>query len=182
MSKVGGGLRVGIGGMANFCERKWIDMQTDGLPPETGPHRFQMGSWISCAPFEKLLHIDIIEAADGRAVLQMPFLVDFAQGAGLMHGGALVGLADTAVVMAIKSIVAPKTHFATISMTTDYLRPVREGIIEARAHVATVRGRMLEGRTRVFDQRQRPVLAFQATFKIARDARIRDITFEDSSR
>ena len=155
-------------------------MPTNEMPSETGPHRFRMGPWISCAPFEKLLHIDIIEAADGRAVLQMPFLVDFAQGAGLMHGGALVGLADTAVVMAIKSIVPPQTHFATISMTTDYLRPVREGIIEARAHVATVRGRMLEGRSRVFDQHQKPVLAFQATFKIARDAQIRDISFKDA--
>jgi uncharacterized protein (TIGR00369 family) len=139
-----------------------------------------MGPWISCAPFEKLLHIDILEAADGRAVLQMPFLVNFAQGAGLMHGGALVGLADTAVVMAIKSIVPPKTHFATVSMATDYLRPVREGVIEAHGRVAAVKDRMLEGRARVFDQHQQPVLDLRATFKIARDARIRDITFEDS--
>lgn len=139
-----------------------------------------MGPWISCAPFEKLLHIDIVEAAAGRAVLKMPFLVDFAQGAGLMHGGALVALADTAVVMAIKSIVAPQTHFATVSMATEYLRPVREGIIEARAQVASVRGRRLEGRARVCDQREKPVLDFRATFKIARDARIRAITFEES--
>ena len=84
----------------------------------TGPHRFKMDRWISCAPFEKLLHMNIIEAADGRAILQMPFHIEFAQGAGLMHGGALVGLADTAVVMAIKSIVPPRTHFATVAMTT----------------------------------------------------------------
>nr|MBL0716281.1 PaaI family thioesterase [Desulfobacterales bacterium] len=77
-----------------------------------------MDKWISCAPFEKLLHIEIIEAADGKAVLQMPFLIDFAQGAGLMHGGALVSLADTAVVMAIKSIVPPQTHFATVALKT----------------------------------------------------------------
>ena len=152
-------------------------MRTDGTNSATGPHCFRMGPWISCAPFEKLLHIDIIEAADGRAVLQMPFLVDFAQGAGMMHGGALVSLADTAVVMAIKSIVPPKTHFGTVTMATDYLRPVWEGIVEAHGRVAAVEGRMLEGRARVFDQRQQPVLDLRAAFKIARDARIRDITF-----
>ena len=57
--------------------------------PSTGPHRFTMDGRIACAPFEKLLHIDIVEAADGKAILTMPFLVSFAQGAGLMYGGAL---------------------------------------------------------------------------------------------
>ena len=33
-----------------------------------------------------------------------------------MLGGVLVSLADTAVVMAIKSVVTPGTHFATIAM------------------------------------------------------------------
>ena len=70
----------------------------------TGPHTFDMEGWISCAPFERLLHMEIVEASDGRATLTMPFLIDFAQGAGLLHGGALVSLADTAVVMAIKSL------------------------------------------------------------------------------
>ncbi len=155
-------------------------MKQDELPPETGPHRFQMDRWISCAPFEKLLHIDIIEAADGRALLRMPFRIEFAQGAGLMHGGALVSLADTAVVMAIKSILPPRTHFATVSMAAEYRRPVREGIITARAQVAASGDRKLEGRARVCDQRERPVLDFRATFKIAREARIRDIVFGDA--
>jgi uncharacterized protein (TIGR00369 family) len=141
-----------------------------------------MANWIGCAPFEDLLHIEIVEAAEGRARLQMPFLVDFAQGAGLMHGGALVSLADTAVVMAIKSIVAPGTHFATVRMTTDFLRPVREGLVTARAQVISVEGRILEGRARVRDHRDQEVLEFRARFKIAREARIRNIAFGDADR
>lgn len=155
----------------------WIDMDPDGNTHDTGPHRFRMDRWISCAPFEKLLHMDIIEAADGRAILQMPFLVDFAQGAGLMHGGALVSLADTAVVMAIKSIIPPQTHFATVTMTTEYLRPVKEGVVKAHAQVAVVKNRTIVGRAQVCNDREQPVLEFSATFKIARDARIRDISF-----
>ena len=89
----------------------------------TGPHRFTMEKWISCAPFERLLRIEIVRAAQGEAVLSLPFLLDFANGAGLMHGGVLVSLADTAVVMAIKSIVAPHTHFASIHMESH--RPYR---------------------------------------------------------
>ena len=153
------------------------DTRLIDTPPDeahfTGPHRFAQDRWISCAPFEKLLHMEIVEAADGRAILRMPFLVDLAQGAGLMHGGALVALADTAVVMAIKSIVAPQTHFATVKMQTTFHRPVRQGVVTARARVNAVRERLLEGRALVYDQKERRVLVFEAAFKIARDTRIR---------
>ena len=34
-------------------------------PQSTGPHKFHMEGWISCAPFEQLLHMDIVEASKG---------------------------------------------------------------------------------------------------------------------
>jgi len=82
---------------------------------------------------------------DGQATLTMPFFIDFAQGAGLMHGGVLVSLADTAVVMAIKTLVSPQTHFATISAEIKFLYPVKKGIITAWARVTRQEERMLEG-------------------------------------
>ena len=102
--------------------------------PSTGPHRFTMDGRIACAPFEKLLHIDIVEAADGKSILTMPFFVAFAQGAGLMHGGALTSLADTAVVIAIKSVIPPKTHFATVSLESKFLHPVSRRELSQQKH------------------------------------------------
>ena len=147
-------------------------------PParDTGPHRFRMDEWISCAPFEKLLHMEIVTAAGGRATLRMPFLFDFAQGAGLMHGGALVGLADTAVVMAIKSLVPPDTHFATTSLEARYLHPVKKGMVTAQAHVRETDGPILKGRATLYDEQDRAVMQFDSTFKIARDSKIRNVT------
>jgi acyl-CoA thioesterase len=136
---------------------------------ETGPHRFTMDAWISCAPFERLLHMEIIEASEGRAVLTMPFLIDFAQGAGLLHGGALVSLADTSVVMAIKSILPPLTHFATTALETRFIRPVRQGVVTAKAQVTAKSDRVFDGKATIFDDQSRPVLEFSSTFKIARD-------------
>ena len=101
----------------------------------TGPHRFEMQAWIACAPFEELLGIEIVSAVDGRATLTMPFVKPLAQGGGLLHGGALVSLADTAVVMAIKSILEPQTHFATIDLQTQFLHPVKQGTVKAEAEV-----------------------------------------------
>ena len=144
----------------------------------TGPHTFGMEGWISCAPFERLLHMEIVEASEGRATLTMPFLIDFAQGGGLLHGGALVSLADTAVVMAIKSLVPPQTHFATISLETKFLYPVRQGIVTARARVLEREERTLRGEATVYNEDERPVLAFQSTFKIAKDSVIKGIRFD----
>ena len=145
----------------------------------TGPHQFSMGAWISAAPFERLLHITIVEASEGQAVLTMPFLVDYAQGAGLMHGGALVSLADTAVVMAIKSLLPAGSHFATIRLETKFLLPVKKGVVTARARVVSRVDRIIEGEATLFDDQERAVMEFICTFKIARDTRIIGVGFSD---
>ena len=153
-------------------------MGIEKMPRSTGPHQFDMDGWITRAPFERLLHMDIVEASHGQATLTMPFLIDFAQGGGLMHGGALVSLADTAVAMAIKSLVPPGTHFATISLETRFLRPVRQGIVTARAEVMNQEGEMLHGQATIYDETRKPVMEFSSTFKIAKDTRIMGVSYK----
>ena len=148
-------------------------------PNHTGPHRFSMPAWISQAPFEQLLGMETVKAEAGEAVLRMPFLKSLAQGAGLMHGGALVSLADTAVVMAIKSILAPGTHFATTALESRFLHPVKKGIVTARALVLEHQDRILKGTCDIFDESDRSVMQLTSVFKIARDAPIRDVHFDD---
>lgn len=144
----------------------------------TGPHHFKMGAWISCAPFERMLGMTIAEAQNGRSVLKMPFVIDLAQGGGLMHGGALVSLADTAVVMAIKTLLPSGSHFATIALDARYLLPVKEGTVTARAEVLERDGRIIKGRAVIYDYLDRPVMEFSSVFKIAKDTRIKGVTFE----
>ena len=144
---------------------------------DTGPHRFSMPAWINCAPFEQLLNMEIVKAESGEAILKMPFFKSLAQGAGLMHGGALVSLADTAVVMAIKSVVNPGTHFATISMESRFLHPVKKGVLKANAGVVECDGSRIKGVCDIFDEANRKVMTFDAVFKIARDAQIKEISF-----
>jgi acyl-CoA thioesterase len=139
----------------------------------TGPHRVEMEGWIRCAPFERLLNMEIIEASGGQATLTMPFRFDLAQGGGLMHGGALVSLADTAVAMAIKSLVPQETDFATMSLEARFLYPVTRGIVTAKAVVTSQNERILHGQTTIFNDAGRPVLEFSSIFKIAKASVIR---------
>jgi acyl-CoA thioesterase len=148
----------------------------DRARESTGPHSIHMENWIDRAPFERLLHMEIREAADGRALLTMPFLLDFAQGGGLLHGGALISLADTAVAMAIKSLLPSQTHFATISLDSKFLYPVRKGVVTAKAQVVLCEGRTMEGRATVYSDENKAVLEFHAVFKVAREARAKELT------
>jgi uncharacterized protein (TIGR00369 family) len=152
---------------------------TGGRPQDTGPHRLVLDRWISCAPYERLLNMEIVDARDGAATLSMPFLVQLAQGAALMHGGALVSLADTAMVMAIKSVLEPHTHFATVHVSADYVKPVSQGIVTASARLTDRVGRKISAGAEVSDDSGDTVLVATAKFVIARDEKILNVTFAD---
>lgn len=146
-------------------------------PQSTGPHKFHMDGWICCAPFERLLHMNIVDASDGQATLTMPYHIEFAQGAGLMHGGALVSLADTTIVMAIKSVVPPETHFVTISMKSKFLYPVKQGIVTAKGKITKRDGEILWGQAFIYNDAHNPVMEFSSTYKLEKDTKIRGISF-----
>lgn len=136
--------------------------------PESLEPQFELPAWIAPAPFEALCGLEIAEAAEGRAVLRMPFRVKLAQGGGLLHGGALTTLADTAVAMAIKSLLPEGTRFATVEMTTSFRAPVRRGVAEARARVVRFEGRDLEGEAEVYAEVGTLAATFHSRFRVAR--------------
>lgn len=130
--------------------------------------QFRLEGWIDSAPFEDLLQMKIERAEQGHAVLTMPFTVKHAMGAGLMHGGALTSLADTAVAMAIKSLLPAGTHFATIDLKARFLGPVSRGDVRAEARVSGPQGRDFSGEATVFDHEGEEVFHFSSTFRVAR--------------
>ncbi len=136
--------------------------------PEAAEPQFALPGWIAAAPFERLCGLEIVEAAGGRALLRLPFRVKLAQGAGLLHGGAVTTLADTAVAMAIKSLLPEGTHFATVEMTTRFRAPILRGTAEARARVVRFEGRDLEGEAEVYDETGKLAATFHSRFRLAR--------------
>ena len=140
-------------------------------PMEEGaPLPFELPAWIACAPFEEYLGMRIEEAREGKAVLTMPFKVKLAQGKGLMHGGAVTALADTAVAMAIKSLLPEDTHFATIELGLRFHAPVRGGIVRAVATVAERDERTIKGEAEVFDEDGVKVATFSSVFRVKKSA------------
>jgi acyl-CoA thioesterase len=133
------------------------------------PLPFSLPDWIALAPFEEYLGMRIEEANDGRAVLTMPFRAALCQGAGLMHGGAVVSLADTALAMAIKSLLPRGTHFATIEMTLKFHAPVRWGTVRAIAEVGERNDRDIAGQVEVVTEEGIKAATFRAIFRVKQE-------------
>jgi len=144
-------------------------MLVEGLLPRAPEARqFELEGWIDTAPFEDLLGMTIESVGEGAAVLSLPFVVRLAQGGGLLHGGALTALADTAVAMAIKSRLPAGTVFATTELTTRFLAPVSAGRVVAYARVRGPEGRNFFGEARVVAEDGREVAYFSSVFRVAR--------------
>jgi len=145
------------------------DVYEKSMPAE-GPLPFELPGWIACAPFEEYLGMQVEEAAAGRAILSMPFRVKLAQGKGLMHGGAVTALADTAVAMAIKSFLPEGSHFATVEISLKFHAPVRSGTVRAVAFIAERDERIIKGVAEVFDDNGVKTATFQSVFKVKRQS------------
>lgn len=135
---------------------------------EGEPLPFELPAWVACAPFEEFVGMRIERAADGEAVLTLPFKVKLAQGKGLMHGGVVTALADTAVAMAIKSILPEDTHFVTIDLGLKFHAPVRGGVVKAVARIVERDERNIRGEAEVFDESGVKVATFHSLFRVKR--------------
>lgn len=136
--------------------------------PVGGEMPFELPRWIACAPFEEYLGMTIEEAADGRAVLTMPFTVKLSQGVGFMHGGAITALADTAVAMAIKSVLPEGSNFVTMDLGLKFHAPVRTGVVRAEARIIERDERNIKGEAQVFDGEGVKVATFTSIFRLRR--------------
>ncbi|HEY6873292.1 MAG TPA: PaaI family thioesterase [Geobacteraceae bacterium] len=144
-------------------ERVYEEPMIEGVPLP-----FQLPGWIACAPFEEYLGMRIEEVAEGRAVLTMPFKVKLAQGKGLMHGGAVTALADTAVAMAIKSMLAEGTHFVTTELSLTFHAPIFGGTVRAVAEAHREDERTIRGNAEVYDEKGVKAATFASVFRVKR--------------
>ncbi|MEE8546866.1 MAG: PaaI family thioesterase [bacterium] len=147
-----------------MCQPDWEQLMD---PQKELP--FRLDTWVDLAPFERTLGMKIETAENGEAVLAMPFTIKLAQGAGLLHGGALTALADTAAAMAIKTLLKEGTHFATVSLEVDFLAPVREGEVKAiaRAEPSLDHERVYVSSVDVIAEDGTVAATFESIFKVA---------------
>jgi uncharacterized protein (TIGR00369 family) len=108
-------------------------------------------------PFARELGLTLDEAGPGRVVARLAWAPHLCTTGGVMHGGALMSLADTAGALVAFLGLAEGATTATMTSTTQMFRPVKGGDVRAVA-VPLHRGRTaVTVQTSLYDSEQRLV-------------------------
>ena len=90
---------------------------------------------ITESPFAELLGFAVVEKAEGRVRLRLPFQTKFLQALGRVHGGAIFALADHASGWAAVTTLPPGYRCATLEMKINYISAVQAEDLIAEALV-----------------------------------------------
>ncbi|HAF16545.1 MAG TPA: hypothetical protein DHU55_02205 [Blastocatellia bacterium] len=107
---------------------------------------------IGTVPYARLLGIEVEEVSSGVATLALEVRKELTQNHGVVHGGAIASLIDTATAFAIISLLAPKERVTTVDLTISYLRPVNGGRLRATARVVRAGRRLFVVSAEVLDK------------------------------
>jgi acyl-CoA thioesterase len=98
---------------------------------------------LSKVPFATLLGIELSAASVGSATLQLVIRDNLKQIHGVMHGGAIASLIDTATAFAIVTLLPATEKFMTVDLTVSYLRPLESGTVTSTARVLRTGRRLI---------------------------------------
>ena len=119
---------------------------------------------LASVPFAKLLGISLTQIDSGTATLKMPVRKQLTQNHGVVHGGAMASLIDSATAFAIISLLEPQEKVTTVDLTISYLRPVMNGTLNCEAKVVRSGRRLLVVSAEVFDDAEKLVATALSTY------------------
>jgi acyl-CoA thioesterase len=89
---------------------------------------------------------------------------DLMQNQGVVHGGAIASLIDTATAFAILSLLEPKEKVTTVDLAISYLRPATGGRLTAVAKVVRAGRRLFVVSAEVFDRQGKLITTALSTY------------------
>jgi len=117
----------------------------------TDSQRKRIEHALSTVPFAKLLGIKLDFVEPGDATLSLQIRDDFKQNAGVVHGGVVASLIDSATAFAILPLLNADERTTTVDLTISYLRPLTAGSMVARAKVLRAGKRLIVVSAELFD-------------------------------
>jgi 1,4-dihydroxy-2-naphthoyl-CoA hydrolase len=114
--------------------------------------------WQEAMPFGALLGLEAVDASRDEVRLRLAWREELCTAGGLMHGGALMALADSAGgICAFLNLPDGAKGTATIQSSTSFLRPLRDGYAEAISRPLSVGRNVIAVETDVVDANGRAV-------------------------
>lgn len=111
--------------------------------PLTAEEKRRIRSTLEEVPFAQLVGLEIVDIERGTATFCFTVRDQLKQNKGLVHGGVIASLIDTAAAFAAVTLLETDQSTTTIDLTIQYLRPLTEGSAIARARVLRAGRRVL---------------------------------------
>ncbi|CAM3711905.1 PaaI family thioesterase [Cytobacillus oceanisediminis] len=116
------------------------------------------------SPFWKHMGITFDRFEPGDVIIKMPVKKELGNSNGVMHGGALTSILDSIIGATIRS--TREVRVATISLTTQFIAPVKEGTLYARATLINDGKRIQYVESKAFNERDETIGTALGTFAI----------------
>ena len=130
----------------------------------TAAQKKRVSSALAEVPYARLLGITLKQIEPGIATLEMPVRKQLTQNHGVVHGGAMASLIDSATAFAIISLLEGDEKVTTVDLTISYLRPVTRGKLRCTAKVVRAGRRLIAVSADVFDDSQKLVSTALSTY------------------
>ncbi|MGW5971651.1 PaaI family thioesterase [Streptomyces sp. NPDC055186] len=112
---------------------------------------------LAAMPFATRLGIELHEATPDRAVGSLPWSPESCTAGGILHGGALMALADSVGAVCAYLNLPPGAGTSTVESKTNFLRGVASGRAHATARPLHVGGTLVVVQTDLRDDKDRLV-------------------------
>jgi len=115
-------------------------------------------------PFLKHLGIEVESVGRGTATLLLPVSAELKRSDGIIHGGAIASVIDSAFAFAIIPILGEGERTVTVDLTIHYLRPLTGGVAKAAARVVRAGRRVITVSADLFDENEKLAATALSTY------------------
>ncbi len=105
-------------------------------------------------PFYNQLGIRLTKLGPGRAEILIKVTKRLTQGAGVAHGGVAAALIDSAVGLALCTMLDSKEFTTTVEMKVNFTAPAQPGVLKASGRIIHKGKRIAVGEAEVRDRKR----------------------------
>jgi uncharacterized protein (TIGR00369 family) len=129
-------------------------------------------------PFYRHLGIELVKASWGRAEIQVTVSTRLTQSVGFAHGGVTASLVDSAIGLALCTMLDRKVLITTVDLTVNFIAPARLGVLRARGRIIHKGKHLAVGEAEVRDLKGTLISKGSATYMIlgTRARRVLDLS------
>jgi uncharacterized protein (TIGR00369 family) len=121
---------------------------------------------LEASPFHAWAGMSVLDARPGEVEIALDAAPHHRNLQGLLHGGMIATLADTAAGIAVRTRLEPGRSHVTVSLTVQYLRPGAPGRLVGRGRALRVGRSLAHATAEVVDAEGRLLATASATIAL----------------